>query len=379
MDRTVADCQLAPPQTLRTRYACATEADEAAIRRLLRENPMPGAISLTFEREPHYFRGANVAGAEDCSIVARSEGRLVCMGRCTRRSCWVDGRATRVAYLAELRLDAAVRGQFAIVRDGYRYFHDMEPDGADELCFTSIGSDNMRARRLLEHGARGMPAYTYLSELDTLLIAVPRFPRRPKLRVEAATVDRIPDMLRMLNGHACGHQLATVWTAQGLQDLERHGLPLSRFFLILEGDELLACGALWDQRGFRQTVIQRYSPLLSPARPWVNLVGSFTKTPRMPRPGRPLAHAFLSPLAFAQDVGKMLPAVVESFFPLAAEFGLEFLTIALPANDYRIPVLQQRTSTRKWRTRLYRVDWPDRPRFEITSSGMPFFPDVALL
>jgi hypothetical protein len=255
----------------------------------------------------------------------------------------------------------------------------MEPDGADELCFTSIGSDNMRARRLLEHGARGMPAYTYLSELDTLLIAVPRFPRRPKLRVEAATVDRIPDMLRMLNGHACGHQLATVWTAQGLQDLERHGLPLSRFFLILEGDELLACGALWDQRGFRQTVIQRYSPLLSPARPWVNLVGSFTKTPRMPRPGRPLAHAFLSPLAFAQDVGKMLPAVVESFFPLAAEFGLEFLTIALPANDYRIPVLQQRTSTRKWRTRLYRVDWPDRPRFEITSSGMPFFPDVALL
>src|SRR5882757_5465832 len=41
-----------------TRFAVATEADESAIRRLLRENPMHGDVSVAFEREPNYFRGA---------------------------------------------------------------------------------------------------------------------------------------------------------------------------------------------------------------------------------------------------------------------------------------------------------------------------------
>ena len=47
------------PSTLRL----AALTDEAALRRMLRENPMPGAISLTFEREPDYFAAAGVDGS----------------------------------------------------------------------------------------------------------------------------------------------------------------------------------------------------------------------------------------------------------------------------------------------------------------------------
>ena len=379
MARTVTDRELASPSGLRASYGCATQADEAAIRRLLRENPMPGAVSLTFEREPHYFRGADVAFAQDQSIVAWSEGRLVCMGRCSRRTCWVDGRAARVAYLAELRLDAAARGQFALVRDGYRYFHDLRPDGDAELCFTSIGSDNERARRLLERGARGMPIYSYLSDLVTLLIAVPRSPRKPNFHIEPATTDRIPEMLGLLNGQGRGHQLAAVWTEESLRDLERHGLPLSRFFLIMDGDGLLACGALWDQRCFRQTVIRGYGPLLSMARPWVNLAGRVLNTTRLPLPGRPLAHAFLSPLAFAPDATMLMSDFVEALFPVAAALGLEFLTLGLPATDVRLTGLQRRFSSRPWRSRLYRVDWPEQAPFEMAARGLEILPDVALL
>ena len=361
MARPVIDRELAPPPSVR--YGCAAAADDAEIRRLLRENPMPGAVSLTFEREPDYFRGANVAGGEDQTIAARSEGRLVCMGRCSRRMCWVDGNATRVAYLAELRTDAPARGNFSILRDGYRYFHDLGPDSEAELCFTSIGSGNERARRLLERGLRGMPSYSYLSELVTLLIAVPRNPYKPALQVERATTERIPEILGLLNGYGRGHQLAAVWTAENVCGLERHGLPLNRFFLFMDGGKVLACAALWDQRGFRQTVIRRYSPLLSAARPWVNLASRFLDTPRMPPRGRPLAHAFLSPLAFAPEAGGLLPAVIEALFPLAAELGLEYLTLALPATDSRLSILRRRASTREWQSRLYRVDWPDRRPF----------------
>ena len=49
---------------LSTRFAVATRDDDAAIRRLLRENPMRGAVSVGFEREPDYFRGGEIAGGE---------------------------------------------------------------------------------------------------------------------------------------------------------------------------------------------------------------------------------------------------------------------------------------------------------------------------
>ena len=118
------------------RFAVASEADEAGIRRLLRENPMRGAVSVSFEREPDYFHGADLAGGVDQTIVAYEDNHIVCMGRCTQRECWVDGRTTRVGYLAELRLDSAARRRFAIVRDGYNFFRELQ---SDALHFTKIG------------------------------------------------------------------------------------------------------------------------------------------------------------------------------------------------------------------------------------------------
>jgi hypothetical protein len=359
------------------RFAVATRADDAAIRRLLRENPMRGAVSVGFEREPGYFRGADLAGGVDQTIVAHDGARLVCMGRCTDRECWVDGRETRVGYLAELRLDAAARGRFGILRWGYEFFRELHRDDPAAVYFTSIAADNERARRLLESGVRGLPAYAFLSELDTLLVAVPRRVRTSRLRVECATQERVPDLLRVLNAHGLRHQLAAVWTAERLAALAEHGLPSERFLLACDGDEIVACGALWDQRGFRQTVLHSYSRSLAIARPFVNFASLILGAPRLPHPGAVLAHAFLSPLAFVEGAEAMLPEFIEAFFSLAAQAGVEFLTLALPTTDPRLPTLRRRLSTRTWRSRLYRVSWPGQPcsSFEATA----LLPDVGLL
>jgi hypothetical protein len=364
---------------LTTHFAVAKTADESAIRRLLRENPMRGAISVGFQREPDYFRAANLAGAEDQTIVAFAGERLVCMGRCTTRECWVNGAVRLVGYLAELRLDATARGRFGILREGYGFFHALQQGEPADLYFTSIAADNGRARRLLENGARGLPPYVFLGELDTLLVAVPRRASRPKFRVESATPARVPDLLRVLNEHGRRQQLAAVWTAETLGALENHGLPLSRFLLALDGGEVVACGALWDQRGFRQTVIHGYSRSLAMARPFVNFVGDLLNTPRLPRAGSVLAHAFLSPLAFADGAEAMLPEFIEAAFPLAVEAGAEFPTLALPSTDSRLHTIRRRFSTRTWRSRLYRVEWPDRTPVAFSESGPAFVPDVSLL
>jgi hypothetical protein len=362
-----------------TRFAVAMESDDAAIRGLLRNNPMRGAIDLTFEREPHYFRGVNLAGGVDQTIVAFRDSQLVCMGRCSRRECWVDGKARQAGYLAELRLDQSVRSQSRIVRDGYQFFHDLECDEPADVYFTSIAADNERARRFLEAGTRGMPRYRFLAELDTLLIAVPRRAARKQLRVDPATASDVPDMLRVLNDHGRRFRFAAVWTPERLGALAIHGLPLDRFVIARVGGEVAACAAIWDQRAFRQTVVRKYSPPLSIARPLINLGSRVLGRPGLPSPGSVLRHAFLSPLAFANDAEYLLPDFVEACFPAANEAGADYLTLALATADSRLVELRRRLMTRTWRSRLYQIVWPDRPAMKLQPQGAPFLPDVALL
>jgi len=92
-----------------------------------------------------------------------------------------------------------------------------------------------------------------------------------------------------------------------------------------------------------------------------------------------LAHAFLSPLAFENGAEAMLPDFISAMFPLAAKAGLKFLTMALADTDSRLSTLRRRFSTRTWRSRLYRVDWPGCAPVESGARGAAFLPDVALL
>ena len=41
-------------------YHLATQADDPDLRHLLRENPFPGRIQVTFEREPNFFLAAPI-------------------------------------------------------------------------------------------------------------------------------------------------------------------------------------------------------------------------------------------------------------------------------------------------------------------------------
>src|SRR5437762_6320955 len=120
MARTPVDGQLIAPVASRVRFALATAADDPAIRRLLRENPMRGAIALSFEREPDYFHGA-YTGTDDQTILAFDGDQLICMGRCSVRMRYLNGEIRRDGYLADLRLDAAAQGRFDILRRGYKF------------------------------------------------------------------------------------------------------------------------------------------------------------------------------------------------------------------------------------------------------------------
>ncbi len=356
----------APPnwvETPRVRCAVATAADDPAIRRLLRENPTPGSVSLTFEREPNYFLGTNLAGNEDQTILVFDADHLACVGRCSFRQRWVAGVSRRVGYLAELRLDSVPNGRFDLLRRGYQFFARLQREHPADIYFTSIAADNARARRFLESRTRGLPTYSFQSEFTTLLIPLPRRPRIATLSITPAAPEHVPDLLSLFKAHGHRHDLAVKWSEPPPGDL----------LLAFDRQRLIAAGSLWDQRPFRQTVIRNYSSALRLARPAINLLGRFG---RIPPVGTTLNHAFLSPLAFAADHESLLPDFVAAMLPLAARRGLDFLTLGLPSNDPRIAPLRRRFTPRLYRSRIYQVSWNDAKLTPIPTAS---FPEVSLL
>jgi hypothetical protein len=391
MEAAVADSQLSADKAQRFRFALARREDDASIRRLLRENPMQGEISLSFEREPNYFKGMSMPGTEDQTILALEGDEIVCMGRCSIRERFVNGSVRRVGYLSELRLARRLQGRSDIIRRGYQFFEKL--DRAAEYYFTSIASDNFRSTRLLERGLPGLPAYTPLGEFVTLVIPIPRQTtaanrifqcasqrlERHGLRHITAANNQFDEVTDFLNHSAERHQLAARWSQGELRKLVEFGIEPSDIHVVLDGRVIVACATVWDQRPFRQTLIRGYSPRLAFVRPWLNAGARIFGFPRLPEPGSELAHAYLSPLAINSQSPDILVDLVRLCAAGVASKGIEYLTLGFGAQNPQFEAVGRAFSCRRYSSQLYQVHWPKQACRPEPLKGRMLFPEIAFL
>jgi hypothetical protein len=374
MARDVIERELTGTRPGRTAFALAGEDDDADIRRLLRENPMPGNISLSLEREPDYFADAHLPGETKQTIVARVAGRVVCTGSCTVRQRFVNGAPCRVGYLGGLRLDAGQAGRFDILRRGYEFFHELQAGEPADFYFTSIAADNERARTLLERGLLGMPRYEFIGEFVTVLLSTAGRPAVSK--PDASPVPPMKQFIELLNNHNRQQQFAPCWSEDEFAALQSLGLRLDDFQFIRGAGRIVAGAALWDQRNFKQTVIREYAKPLARARPLLNLVARFTGGARLPAIGETLANAFVTQLTVDPD---RLTGLVNDLRGAAARRGIELITLGFAVSDPRLAVVQKNFRRREYRSRLYVVRWPGGGGAAAELDGRILAPEVAWL
>ncbi len=363
-------------------FAFAGPADDTALRRLLRYTPLHGLIDLSFAHEPDYFLGATAGLAEDRTLTAWQHGRLVAAGRCRIQPRWLNGTVHRCAYLGELRLAADVQGRSDILRRGYAFFSAEYARDPADFCFTSIVSDNRRARRVLERGVRGLPRYELIAGYTTLLLRARRY-RPPALPagLEWTTGDTVPvdQLVALLNASARGRHLAAHWTAPYLTGLASLGLGPRDFLLVRAAGALVGGVAVWDQRSFRQIIIERYHPALAAIRPLANITGAVFGWPRLPPVGATLAHAYLSPLVVEPDYAHLVPYLIRAGVNEAAQRGLDGVALGFadddPLGTKIIPVLKGR----RYPSRLYAVHWQGVTPGVSGLDARPCAPELALL
>jgi hypothetical protein len=357
----------------------ATPADEPLLRRLLRDNAMAGAISLSLEREPDFALAAAVEGDRHVAVVARDpRGRPMALATRTVRTAFVDGVAARIGYLGQLRLGAPLRGSLRALRAGFSLLRARR--GADELPFdfTSIVSDNAPARRLLEAGLEGLPAYRPIGELVTLAFATSRAARRRAALARGAP-ERLDEIAAFLRAEGARRQLAPCPTAGDLASPARaRSLAPSDFLLVEDGGRIAGCAAVWDQRAFKQAVVRAYSPALAALRPLLAVAGPAFGLPRLPPVGTALASGFLAFLAVAGDAAAAFDALLDAALADARDRGLELLVLGLAAGHPLLGAARRRPH-RAYRSTLYAVHLSEGADAAPALAGRLLGPEVATL
>lgn len=347
-------------------YALAERRDDARIRCLLRENPMGGGISLSMRQEPSYFTESNHMSGCHHTIIAKLQDTVVAVGSCAIRPRYVNREISDVGYLRTLRLDAAMSGRFDVLRRGYRFLREQWEDWQIPYLFTSIAAENERAIRFLERGLPGMPRYRFLSEFVTLMLPVRT---RDVPRSEESDLQEIAEFLNQKK-----RSLSPVWTASELRELRALGITANDFVVLREGNRIAACGAVWDQRSYKQTVIHRYGFRPSLQKSLFNAVAPLLRQPRMPAANVVCPFGFASHFA-AQD--SHVERLIGEMMSVAAEKGVEFLCLGFALADPLLAGVRRRFFSHVYRSRLYQVDWPDSPCPLINANDLN--PETALL
>lgn len=368
----------ASPTSVRT----AGPADDAGVRALLRRSVMPGAVRVAFTREPSFALGEGLAGSEDTTVVGERDGRVVAMGRCSVQPLHRNGAADRVAYLGALRFDPDLPQWARFLRDGYAVLGEAAWSAGATGCYTIIADDNLRARRVLEHGGRlGIPRYRALASLTTLVAPIARAARGDETArhsvADAAAAGDVDELTAFLAQHARAAQLSLVWDAQRWEALAAHGIVPADFVVLRRDGRIVAAGAVWDQRPFHQVVVDGYGTGLAALRPLVNGVALLRGRPMLPAAGTVLAQGAVlgACVERVEEWARLWPVLQAA----AARRRLSWLAITRERQDDELALLRQLAKPREYRTTLYDVRWKDRPSWGADWDGRPFRPEVGLL
>jgi hypothetical protein len=339
----------------------AGPTDDEEIRALLRRIVIPGAIQVTFEREPCFFDSCALHGGL-CQVVIgrdRASGSIIGMGTRSVDQCFVNGQPAAVGYLSDLRLEPAYRGGTLIAR-GYKLFRELHGDGAARLYTTAIFSSNRPALSTIAQGRAGLPQYYDLGVIHCPGINLQG--RKAEIRagceIVRGTRALLPAIVDCLNRNHSRRQFGPVHREQDFLGGRWLDCGPENFHVALHHGEVVGALAGWDQSGFKQTRIAGYDRTLRWSIPLVNGVRRLARATPYPKPGEYVRALYLSFIAVDLDDPTVFRALLRRAYNEAIGKGYLYAMVSLHEGDPLLPVLGDYSLTR-FDGRLFCVCYPD--------------------
>jgi len=360
----------------------ANPADDSAIRDLLRREPMPGRIRLTYRREPDFGLGCEIAG-DDCRVlVAADEENGTLAGVACRwvRNVYINGQEQRIGYLGQLRINSRYRGRWLISR-GFSLLKNWHNEDPLPVYLAAIVEGNLEATGVLvKKGRRGFPRFHRVAEYRTLAIDTTRAKHllRANVEVSAPGEDEFADLAAFLQAQGRKRQFFQKWTREGLVRLSGFGLRGEDLRIARRSGEIAGVAALWDQSAYKQTIIDSYSGWLRALAPLYNLVAPGIGRRALPRPGEELCSAYVSLVCIANsDIG-VFRVLLRELYNLARSRRLHYMLIGLDSRDPLLAAAREYSHV-LYPSRLYLAEWPGGEGIHEQLDGRPAYVDIATL
>jgi hypothetical protein len=345
------------------RFDHATADDDAAIRRLLAINPVPGPVTLTYEREPSYFLGCGTLGRFCQVLVARHRpsGEVVGIASRATRPLFVNGRVEEVGYLSQLRVDRRFRGRWLVSR-GFHFLKQLDADGLVDGYLTSIPDENVVARGMLLDLRRDH--FPVLREVDVLytlalVLRAPKVaPQSPYEICRGSWMD-LGAIVAFLRRHGPAKQFFPAYAEDnfGASSLTL-GFRVEDFILARRHGEVVGVVGLWDQSSYKQTVVRGYSGMLRWARPCHNVAAGLLGAQPLPPLGGHIRSAYASFICTVNNDPDIFRVLLRHVYNLAAERQYAYLMVGLTARDPLLAVARRYWHI-AYRSGLYTVCWED--------------------
>ena len=281
----------------------ATPEDAPGMLDLLENDPSQGRISLLYTRRPNPLISYMREGDDVIVVVLKNPdpGRIDGMAACAMNTLYLAGKPSKIAYLFGFRIRREALPRIALMPGGYKTFLEMMEARGVQCAYTTILDENLPARRMLEKRRSSMPVYDYAGNFEVYTIVPGGTGRLPSgYRFFRAGPEDETRLLEFIHHEGGRHPFFPYVTKDDLTT--GRTTPLLKDFYLLENKngEIVSAGAVWDQRDYKQYVVNRYrGPYrwLYPISPAFRLFGY----PRLSNPGTILPLFTLSCFAAKND------------------------------------------------------------------------------
>jgi hypothetical protein len=322
----------------------ATRADDAGLRNLFRRTSMGSGIEVSFEREPSYFQALAIQGhRQEVGVIRdRGTGRIIGSGTRIMRKGFINGHATDVGYLGDLRIDPEYRNRTLTAR---LYRSLQASDSWCDWYYTVIFEENTQALSTIAKGRAGLPAYH-----DCGRILCPGIELRGKLpRISVSGIvmrqamdDDLPQIVDCLNRNLVRTQFAAVHEVDHFRRGDRWlGLKIGDFRVAERAGKIVGVIAGWDQSSFKQTRIVHYHGRWKWLAPLSRWAAPIRRTPGLPSPGECLSYFYASFIAVDHDDLEVFRALLRELYNVHVGQNWLYFMVGLHARNPLVTALKE--------------------------------------
>jgi hypothetical protein len=339
-------------------FDIATAADSREILEILEEGYYKGNISLLYTRREDAYASLMREGEEVTIITCRDtkEDKIAAIALVAIRNLYINGKKKRVGFLSSLKARGEYRQVFHFLHHGYAYFKDIYRQKKLPFYLMTVLEDNDYAIKLFAKRRTFMPnhyglgtyaVHAFKTGLKTKYV--------PGFAFKRCTTEEFPEVLAFLNGKGKSQQFFPVLQAQDFQVGSRYGLQAHDFYALRDKDNhILAAGAVWDQKEYKQYLVKGYKGIYKCLSPISSLLPIFGYPHMLSKAGTVLNFFTLSFWAVKDDN----PAYFNRFIRLISQANQAYRFFVLGMHeDNTLKEALNGIPHFSYRSKIFLADW----------------------